>query len=351
MSATAILSDTQWLKSRTFDLGFIMGITLLAVASGLLVNMKPELFIYVLTADLWLLGYHHVASTYTRLAFDKHSLHEHRYKLTVLPVIVAISVTVICLVFGPWMLATIYLYWQWFHYTRQSEGISKAYAAKSRHQSDKIAKINRAVFWLIPLAGLVNLSAQSPGTFLFMPVQTLPVHKGIADVLNFIAATTYLWWVAKNTRIVLKNHMILPWFLYMNTHFFIYAVAYIVVDNINHGWLVINIWHNAQYILFVWLYNNKRFNGEVNDRYLFLSTISKNRNLILYLGVCFALSSGVYFLIERFGVDSIETMFGVSSMAAAMIIYQTINFHHYIVDATIWKLRKKPIRDTLGLSD
>ena len=33
-----------------------------------------------------------------------------------------------------------------------------------------------------------------------------------------------------------------------------------------------------------------------------------------------------------------------------IIIYQTINFHHYIVDGLIWKARKKPMRKTLGLA-
>jgi len=33
-----------------------------------------------------------------------------------------------------------------------------------------------------------------------------------------------------------------------------------------------------------------------------------------------------------------------------LVIYQTINFHHYIVDSIIWKLRKRPIQATLGLS-
>lgn len=343
-------TDHCWLKSRSFDLCFIIGITLLAIASGLLVVAHPVLFVYVLTADLWLLGYHHVASTYTRLAFDKDSLREHQYKLTVLPVIVAISVTLVFLVFGPWMLATIYLYWQWYHYTRQSEGISKAYAAKSRHQSPIGKHLQRAMFWLIPLAGLIDLSARSPDTFLFMPLETLPVNEAASTFLNFIAATTYLWWLTTHILALVKGRIALAWFLYLNTHFIIYAIAYIAIDEINHGWLVINIWHNAQYILFVWLYNNKRFNGEISEKHLFLSTISKNRNLLLYLGVCFALSSAAYFLIERFGVDLIEITFGVSSLAAAMIIYQTINFHHYIVDATIWKLRKKPIRDTLELN-
>ena len=36
-------------------------------------------------------------------------------------------------------------------------------------------------------------------------------------------------------------------------------------------------------------------------------------------------------------------------LSATIVLYQIINFHHYIVDATIWKVRKAPMRKTLGL--
>ena len=35
------------------------------------------------------------------------------------------------LLFGSWFLATAYLYWQWFHYARQSYGIERAYRRKA----------------------------------------------------------------------------------------------------------------------------------------------------------------------------------------------------------------------------
>lgn len=350
MSIAITTIDQYWLKSQRFDLFFIVGVATLAISSGALVVARPDWFIYVLTADLWLLGYHHVASTYTRIAFDKDSFREHRLKLTALPVIVAVLVTGIILVFGPWMLATIYLYWQWYHYTRQSEGISKAYQAKSPAMSEYMSKLNRVIFWLIPITGLANTSARAPEMFLFMPVETIPVPMSLVNLLNFVAATSYLWWLTTHIAAVIRHRITPPWFLYVNLHFAIYAVAYIFIDKINHGWLVINIWHNAQYILFVWLFNNRRFNNKISDKHLLLSTISKSKNFFMYLGFCLALSSSAYFLIERIGVDFVQTMFGVSALAAAMIIYQTINFHHYVVDAAIWKLRKNPIRTTLGLN-
>src|SRR3546814_8241696 len=40
------------------------------------------------------------------------------------------------------------------------------------------------------------------------------------------------------------------------------------------------------YILFVWLFNNRRFNGTIDPKRVFLSTISQNGRFALYIGVC-----------------------------------------------------------------
>jgi hypothetical protein len=66
--------------------------------------------------------------------------------------------------------------------------------------------------------------------------------------------------------------------------------------------------------------------------------------------VCLTISSAVYFLVDRFGVGLLGASTGVSIAAAAMIIYQTINFHHYIVYAVIRTLRKPSLRANLGLT-
>src|SRR5919106_6081899 len=112
-----------WLRSRSFDLWFILGIAAIALLSGAIVVARPSLFGLVLFLDLWLLGYHHVVATYTRLCFDRNSFISHRFLVVWLPPIVLAATIALAVGFGPWVLATIYLFWQCFHYTRQSWGI------------------------------------------------------------------------------------------------------------------------------------------------------------------------------------------------------------------------------------
>jgi hypothetical protein len=43
--------------------------------------------------------------------------------------------------------------------------------------------------------------------------------------------------------------------------------------------------------------------------------------------------------------------FFFAGLSATIVIYQIVNFHHYVVDAIVWKVRKPAIRQTLGLTN
>jgi hypothetical protein len=96
--------DTQaWLKNPSFDIMFIVGTAAIAIVSGFIVVANLHLFGLILFLDLWLLGYHHVMSTYTRLCFDKESLQQHRVILFGLPFIVLAGVIGISFGLGIWV--------------------------------------------------------------------------------------------------------------------------------------------------------------------------------------------------------------------------------------------------------
>jgi hypothetical protein len=119
-----------------------------------------------------------------------------------------------------------------------------------------------------------------------------------------------------------------------------FYIGYIVIDDITVGWLAVNIWHNAQYILFVWMFNNNRFKGGVDPRSRFLSTISQTDKAWLYFLTCLAVSTTVYFAIEL----------SIGALPMLVAAYQVINFHHYVADAVIWKVRRRSLQRTLGLT-
>jgi hypothetical protein len=339
--------DLGWVRGASFDFVFVIGVTLLALASGAVVTMRPEWFPIVLFLDLWLLGYHHVISTFTRLSFDKDSLREHRFLVLVLPWIVLAGTVLVGMTLGMWALATVYLYWQWFHYTRQSYGIVRIYGRKVGDIDSFDARLRNWVLYLTPLWGIAWRSYQDPDYFLGAPVYCLPVPLWAVYTLGTAALLATSIWAVRLVWASLQGRLHVALELYLLTHLVIFVTGYVLIENVDHGWLVLNVWHNAQYILIVWMYNNNRFKKGVEPQHVFLSSLSQSHafNVACYFGVCLGLTTLVY--------GFLHWVLHLAPLAAlplsAMVIYQTINFHHYIVDGIIWKVRKKKLQQTLQI--
>ena len=98
LAQTQTAPTAGWLRDRPFDLTFIVGVAALAISAGWAVVYWPAWFPVILIANLWLLGYHHVISTFTRLCFDKQSFRTHRFLVLWLPLIVFGGALAVCLV-------------------------------------------------------------------------------------------------------------------------------------------------------------------------------------------------------------------------------------------------------------
>ena len=92
-------------------------------------------------------------------------------------------------------------------------------------------------------------------------------------------------------------------------------------------------------VAFVWHFNNNRFKSGVDAKARLISWMSQRRNLWAYVAISLLISTAVYTTIANLA----------AAIVAPIIVYQVINFHHYIVDGTIWKLRRKPLRETLSI--
>lgn len=346
MSAdTATLSQPiGWLRTPGFDSGFILGTAAVAIASGALVVARPELFGFILLLDLWLLGYHHVVATYTRLCFDRESFRQNRFLVLWLPLLVLAGVFGLAHGVGVWTLVTIYLYWQWFHYTRQSWGVSQVYRRKEIALATEDERFSKAVFYLVPLTGILYRTWQAPETFLTIELWVPPMPGWVVALVGAAASVMLLAWIAGRARMFWQGRLPVAHTLYMTSHFAVFAVGYILIEDITHGWLVINIWHNAQYVLFVWLFNTNRFRDGVAPQSRFLSRLSQPGNWWYYFGFCVLVASAAYAAIAWSG-----DLLALIGLAPIIIVYQAINFHHYIVDSLIWKVRKAPMRKTLDL--
>jgi hypothetical protein len=328
-----------WIRDRTFDLWFIAGLAALALAVGATVIAAPALFMVVLFADIWLLGYHHVVATFTRLCFDRASAREHWALLTWIPLAILAGVILLVQTTGLWILTSVYLYWQWWHYTRQSYGVARIYQRKAGTVQSDDPRLHQLVMYGLPTWGILYRSHQDPGSFLGGPLWVVPVPEIAVTVVAVATILTLGWWLATRVAAWQRGELPPAHTLYVLSHVVVFAVGYLAIDDLTVGWLVVNVWHNAQYLLFVWLFNSNRYRGGLDPAAPWLSSLCQPENAARYLLVCLGIGVAIYGGIRTF----------VPTMAAAVIISQAINFHHYVADALIWKARTRPIQRTLGL--
>ena len=337
-------NQIQWLQNMQFDVVFILGVLLLGCGLAFSAVIQPNLLWPIITINLWLLGYHHVVATYTRLCFDRESFRQSKFLIFgVGAFVIAVTMGVLIYV-GMWAIFSIYFYWQWWHYSRQSWGISRAYRAKDRNRNYEDGWLDQAIFYALPITGIIFRSHQDPDQFLGTDLFVIPTPQWLLVITSIIAVILITYWVLRRLAAWRAGQLAIAHTLYLVTHFIIYLVAYIVIEDITTGWLAINVWHNAQYILFVYMYNTNRFKKGVDTQKRFLSYISQKGRAPLYFGVCMAIT-GIYYVAV---LGNIQRFFFVSA-ATGLVIYQMVNFHHYIVDSVIWKMRKPKVRKNVGI--
>ena len=324
------------IKSEVFDITLLI----LPLATGLgaaaTVLAFPAVFAVLLVADLWLLGYHHVVATYTRLAFTKETLRRNRFLAIDLLLLMTAATLAVAFTAGAWVVATAFLYLQWFHYMRQGYGLARMYfrATPDGQVAGSRDLATDAVIYLVPVYGIAARSATMGTTFLNLPVKALVLPEPVITVLGVAAAAAVLFWLVRSFVSFARGALDTFYAGFVLSHVAIFLVAYVGIEDANTGWLAINVWHNLQYVLVVWMMNQKKYAGGIDPAAQFISRISQPGRVAIYFLSCLAISTVVYVVLGSFvGVVG-------GGLAITGGIYMGINFHHYVVDALIWKRRR-----------
>ena len=332
-----VAAPRTYIRSWEFDATLLLAPLATGLTAALVVTADPRLYPYLLLADLWLLGYHHVVATYTRLAFDSRSLRRNRFLALDLLFLVMMGSLAVALTAGAWVIASAFLYLQWFHYMRQGYGIARMYY-RATPEGQTVGSRDLAadlVIYLVPIFAIAARSSTMGDHFLGLPVKTIVLPEIVVTMLGIAAAGAVVAWVVQTTRAAAADTLDLTYAGFIVSHVAIFLVAYVLVDDVNSGWLAINVWHNFQYVLVVWMSNAKRYAGGVDPAARFLSRISQPGRAAMYFACCLSITTITYFLLDRFTVLVLG-----GGLAVTAGVYMGINFHHYVVDALIWKRRK-----------
>lgn len=317
-----------------FDRLFIWGVLAVALGLGALASVSPAWLLAVLWLDTWLFANPHLVATYTRLGAGEGAIRRHRFLIFVLPLLVLAAVVVTALAYEVPGLFTLYFVAQTYHVTRQSYGIARAYrrASGQAHVPDGLTQ---ALIYGVPAWGLLMRCAQGPQTFLGLPIALPAVPMAWAQVAGLWLLACALMWLWRLARAVRAGRADWRHDGFVASHALVSLLAFVAVPDITLGWLVLNLWHNLQYLLFVWAQNLRRDRQRVGAVAPDKAWRGLLRHGARYAALCLVAGAAIFMLAEWLGARLLWL-----GLPTVLIVHFTLNFHHYLVDGVIWKRRR-----------
>lgn len=334
---------SAWLKDPLFDLSFILGIALLAAGMSGATVLRPALFLPMLTVHTWLFGYEHLVATYTKLLGHPEERLRHRRLILYVPPLVLLGLYVFGRAYGLAGMYALYFFAQFFHTVRQSWGLAQQYRQRAGGLAWDPVFLSEITLWSVPVWGLLHRCAQQPDEFLFQPFWLPHVPQLSVAIAGFLSCALWLYWICTRLAAYRRGQLPVGHTLYMISHLLIYLGGYLLIDELCSGWLLVNVWHNVQYLAFVWMYNRRRFAPGIDPATRTLSWLSQPGYLraALYFLVTLALAMPIYYGLPLFGV-TLEELMKETAVPIAITVGLTLTFHHYIVDGIVWKRRNNP---------
>jgi hypothetical protein len=334
---------TAWIKDYRFDLGFIVGIAFLAAAMSGVTVYWPLLFIPMLTVHSWLFGYEHLWATYSKLVAHPDDRARHRTLIYLVPPLVLLGIYSVGQSFGLLGLYLIYFVGQLFHTVRQSWGLAQQYRRQAGGLTWDPVRLSEITLWSVPIWGFLHRCSQRPDEFLFQDFWLPPVPRLAVHIAAVSAGVLWSYWFYTRISALRRGELALGHTLYMISHLLVFLSAYVLIDELCSGWLLVNVWHNVQYIAFVWIYNRNRFSTGIDSRSRVLSWLSQRGigRTVLYLVATVALALPLYYLLPQLGA-MFDSWIKTVAVPIAVIFSLTLTFHHYIADGIIWKRRNNP---------
>jgi hypothetical protein len=290
---------------------------------------RPLTFAQVLAIDAAALGFGHVVATYLQLSVmpltsrQRRILAGYGLPFTLLVVLAAFATLPLHLV------TTAYVLWSVAHTCRQAYGIDRLY----RRVTGEVITGSATYSALLGVAGLLFLASLANGWYLSLPVFDVPViadgHLRAAGTIAWLGAAAAMW-----TQPLTGVAARFRW-----SQLAVFGVGYALMPNLPFAWIVVNVWHNCQYLVIVRNAMAKAARAAEPPKAAALALPMRG---LLVIGLCLGLGVVAYQLIA---VMMLMTWW--TALGPAFAIYIAVNVHHYVVDGLIWK-RRSPTLEVLA---
>ncbi|PLC04490.1 hypothetical protein CY658_11620 [Variovorax sp. RO1] len=317
---------------------FIFGNLFVALSAGVLALWSAPMMLAVLYINIWLLANPHLVATYTRIGAIYSRIRLRWALIFVAPLLILTGLTIVALAYEAAGLLALYFVLQTFHVARQSYGIARRH---DRRLQVPFRNLPYLLIYLFPAWGYLHRSAQVPQSFLGYPIWFPPVPQELAFAAGIAATAGALFWFARLMYARGEKPANEPFNSFVLSHLVISLVGYVWISDITVGWLVVNVWHNIQYLIFVYRQRRPEITtekgGEKPDN---ASARHKPFVAVLKSPATFFLTCSIVGAVLFVAADRVGESLLWLGLPTILIAHFVLNFHHYLADAVIWRRRR-----------
>ena len=336
------LSGNVAIGSMRREQWLVVGNLLAALAAGALASWSAPMMLAILYIDVWLLANPHIVATYARLSAMASRPRMRQALVFVAPVLILAGLTIVALAYEVAGLFAVYFLAQSFHVSRQCYGIARRC---DRRPQVPWRSLPYGLIYLFPAWGYLHRSAQGTDSFLGYPIWLPPVPQAWALAAGIAALVGAACWLACLAYSRRMRQAAGPFDSLVLSHLIVSLVGYVWIDDITIGWLVVNVWHNIQYLVFVYRQRQRDDTTGKEGGEMARSSAARATpwRAVLMPPMCFFLPCAIggallYLAASRIG----ESLLWLG-LPTILIAHFVLNFHHYLVDSVIWKRRRTTI--------
>jgi len=298
---------------------------------------------YVLAAVAILSNGPHLASTWTRVYFDRREWRNRPLQIALAPALITAFVFVALARGEMRLLNSILLYYATYHFLQQNWGLLRIYQKRSGEPDSSLAlRLERPLLYVSVAWCALHRLKTGPrslfGTEVYYPNLPWPAIDALLAV-SVCLLLAYLFLRVRDGSVRAPSTWLRLGFL--GAAFTGFAVPFLLITRDGtSAFAAAACWHGLQYIGFMRFYHRNAWKSGIHADARVMSWLSQPGRVRLFLYACllWALAGAGFVVIQGGAFLTRGTLWTVETWGGA--VWLSMTFSHYYLDGIIWKLRK-----------
>ncbi len=343
LSAVKPVARNRFIVSPLFDGLFFFASVGVVVLTWIASSFFHVNGFYVLAAVAVLSNGPHLASTWTRVYFDRREWRNRPLPIVLMPALITAFVFVSLQRGEMRLLNSILLYYATYHFLQQNWGLLRIYQKRSGEPDSSWAlRLERPMLYVSVAWCALHRLKTGPralfGTEVYYPNLPWPAINALLAVSVCLLAA-YL--VLRGRDGSLREQSTWLRIGFLGAAFTGFAVPFLLItQDGTSAFAAAACWHGFQYLGIVRFYHRNAWKSGIHRDARLLSWLSQPGPLRLSLYACllWALAGAGFVVIQAGAFLTRGTLWTIETWGGA--VWLSMTFSHYYLDGIIWKLRK-----------